>query len=106
MPNKTFYITQSNTDSLSSEENQSGLVNSLLNAHYAGKRRVSLNEIGTSPDKTQRFEQLKQAFPPLGPGITVTTETPPNKQYFVGDPMDLKKITATGQTIAPPEYSA
>ena len=90
MPNKMIYLTQQNADNLSSEENMSGLVNRLLNNHYAGKRVIRQTETVASPAKIKKFEELKTKYPPLEIKSDFASEIKP--------PME--------QTIAPPEYGA
>ena len=89
MPNKMIYLTQQNADNLSSEENMSGLVNRLLNNHYAGKRVIRPTETVASPDKIKKFEELKTKYPPLEIKTDFASE-----------------IKSMEQTIAPPEYGA
>ena len=100
MPNKMIYLTQQNADNLSSEENMSGLVNRLLVNYYAGRTVVSPTRIGTSEDKTKKFEELKTKFPPL----ETRTELPLEQGKL--PPLNIPDIMSREQTIAPPEYGA
>ena len=84
MPNRTIYLTQQNADNLSSEENMSGLVNRLLNNHYAGKRVIRPTQLVVSEEKMQKFEELKRLHPPL----------------------EIRKDFSEGQTVVPPELTA
>lgn len=90
MPNRTIYLTQANADSLSSEENQSGLVNRLLTNYFAGRTVISPTQLVAKPDKIKKFEELKTKYPPLEIKSDFASEIKP--------PME--------QTIAPPEYGA
>ena len=67
----------------------SGLVNRLLNNHYAGKRVIRPTETVASPDKIKKFEELKTKYPPLEIKTDFASE-----------------IKSMEQTIAPPEYGA
>ena len=100
MPNRTIYLTQQNADNLSSEENQSGLVNRLLVNYYAGRTIINTTRIGASELKTQRFEELKSKYPPLEIKTDFPTELP--EQPI----MNIPELMSREQTIAPPEYGA
>lgn len=84
MPNRTIYLTQQNYDTLSSEENASGLVNRLLTNYFAGRTRISPTQLAVSDDKMQRFEELKRTHPPL----------------------EIKTDFDERQTVVPPEFTA
>ena len=90
MPNRTIYLTQANADSLSSEENQSGLVNRLLTNYFAGRTVISPTQLVAKPEKIKKFEELKTKYPPLEIKSDFASE--------IKHPME--------QTIAPPEYGA
>lgn len=106
MPNRTFYFTQQNLDNLMSEEIPNKTLNMILSNYYVGRIALRTTQLDASPDKMQKFEELKTKFPPLQqPDITITPSLP-NKEYFVGDFPSPHSIVAGQQTIAPPEYAA
>ena len=78
----------------------SGLVNRLLVNYYAGKTVINTTRIGASPDKKQRFEELKTKYPPL----EIKTELPLEQMKL--PPLNIPDIMSMEQTIAPPEYGA
>ena len=90
MPNRTIYLTQANAASLSSEENQSGLVNRLLTNYFAGRTVIRPTQLVAKPEKIKKFEELKSKYPPL----EIKSDFASEIKY----PME--------QTIAPPEYGA
>lgn len=89
MPNKTFYFTQQNLDKLMKEEIPNRTLNMIVSNYYAANARVNLTELVASPEKKQRFEELKTKYPPLEIKTDFASE-----------------ITSREQTIAPPEYGA
>ena len=84
MPNRTLYLTQQNYDTLSSEENASGLVNRLLTNYFAGRTSIHPTRIVEKTEKDEVFEQLKQKY----------------------DIAHKKPYVDEDQTVVPPELTA
>jgi len=74
MPNRMIYLTQQNFDTLSSEENASGLVNRLLTNYFAGRTRISTTGLVAKDDKMQKFEELRTQFKPIHEQIVAPIE--------------------------------